>query len=205
MPLRLNSEKIIARGWIDFQEMDHVLAWMNKDTGSIFESGAANGRLFSYIHHFKPHWKYTALDVWDEKTHLLCDYAKEYSDPSNRSTYITRDMFKRNCPFATDIKSCIWEYETEEKFDVVSIGVVGSSWTYEEWDYVLEKHANMTKPGGITIGRNITSSKMYAQHIRDIVAKKYILKDDFTDIIKLKYDLSLDDPIIGSSFAYTKI
>jgi len=204
MPLHIKSKKI-ARGWIEIPEMDHVLAWMKKDTGSILETGAANGRLFSYLHHYKPNWKYTAVDTWDETTYLLRDYHKEYRDPTNRSSTITHDMFKKNCPFATDIKSCIWDFETKEKFDVVSIGAVGSSWTYEEWDYVLEKHANMTKPGGITIGRNITSSKHYAQYIQDIVAKKYLLKDDFTDIIKHKYDIESNGPTVISSYAYTKI
>lgn len=210
MTLNIKSNKVIARGWITSNEMDHVLAWMTKETGSIFESGSANGRLFSYLHHFKPHWKYTALDNWDGKTHLLHDYEKEYGDTDNISTYITHDMFKKNCPFATDIKQDFWEFDTDEKFDVVSIGAVGSSWSYEEWEYILEKSLDMTKPGGITIGRNYSSGKPYAQNIRDIVAKKYVIRSEYVDAILEKYDMHRkyqaipNDYVVGSSFAFSK-
>ena len=210
MPLHIKSDKVIARGWITFKEMDHVLGWMSKETGSIFESGAANGRLFSFLHHYKPKWKYTALDIWDGKTHLLHDYEKEYSDENNISTYITEDMFKKNCPYATAIKQEFWKFDTDEKFDVVSIGAVGSGWSYEDWEYILEKSLDMTKPGGITIGRNYSSSKPYAQFIRDIVAKKYVLRPEYIDVILEKYDMHRkyqpipNEYVVGSSFAFSK-
>tara|TARA_B100000989_G_scaffold289427_1_gene261297 strand:+ start:33551 stop:34219 length:669 start_codon:yes stop_codon:yes gene_type:complete len=221
MSIRIDSDKVAAKGWIEWPEIDHVLAWMQKETGTIFESGSANGRLFSYLHQIKPKWKYTALDLWDGKTHLLKKNAspgtdlkslvfdpvrKTYSHPSNVGEYITLDMFNKNCPFAKAVKQDIFEYETDEKFDVVSVGVVNSrDWTYEDWEYVLEKHIDMTKPGGITIGRNYSSKRPYAKQIRDIVAKKYVLHNDYVDDIKQKYNIPVtNDLILKSSFAYTR-
>ena len=80
MSIRIDSDKVAAKGWIEWPEIDHVLAWMQKETGTIFESGSANGRLFSYLHQIKPKWKYTALDLWVGKTH----FCLLYTSPSPR-------------------------------------------------------------------------------------------------------------------------
>ena len=108
------------------------------------------------------------------------------------------------------IKQDFWEFDTDEKFDVVSIGAVGSSWSYEDWECILEKSLDMTKPGGITIGRNYSSGKPYAQNIRDIVAKKYVIRSEYVDAILEKYDMHRkyqsipNDYVVGSSFAFSK-
>lgn len=190
MPLHIKSKNKIARGWITLPEMDFVLSYMKKDTGEIFESGSANGRLFSYLHGYKPNWKYTGLDVWDEKTWLLHNYEIPYHQKGNDSTMITKEMFVRNCPYADAIQDDILDWKTTKKFDVVSIGAVQSRhWSKDTWADVLELHLNMTKKDGVVIGRNYSSTKPGIAVIRDIIAENYVLREDYVEDLRIKHNL----------------
>ena len=147
----------ISEGWISLQEMEFVEKQMNTNTGTILEVGAANGRLFTYLYNNHPNWKYVAVDPWEqEKVRLQVDGNKGYFEPNNLKEVITIDMFKTHCPYAETHEMYFDEFNTDQKFDIISMGLVSNS---VDWKSAYIKAFNMLNDTGIIIGRNLTHKK----------------------------------------------
>lgn len=155
----------MIEGWIPVEEMDLVAAQMRSkgSTGSILEIGAAAGRLFDRVHDEFPEWRYVAVDPWEiEQVHLQIRWDRDYFEPGNLGEMISRKMFKTNCPYAEAHRSYFENWDTEEKFDVISIGLVGPT---VRWHEIYQKAARMLKDDGIIVGRNIEHKK-YGEFIQ---------------------------------------
>lgn len=156
---------MIAEGWISNEEMELVHYHMRRK-GSILEVGCAVGKLFSYLYSFHPNWKYTVVDPFEEElVYLQKDWNKGYFDEDNLGELVTRKLFEKNCPFA-HVNQCYFEnFETDEKFDIVSLGLVGSKVDYIE---CYKKAKKLLNPNGLIIGRNYNHKK-YGDVIKEAI------------------------------------
>jgi|TARA_R110000803_G_scaffold81003_1_gene146882 hypothetical protein len=162
----------ISEGWISLQEMEFVKNQITATTGNILEVGAANGRLFTYLHSSCPDWKYIAVDPWEqEDVRLQVDWDKGYFDPNNLKEVITIDMFKSNCPYAETHEMYFDKFESMHKYDIISMGLVSKS---IDWNSVYKKAFLMLKPNGVIIGRNLTH-KRYGPMIKEAIQGYKIL------------------------------
>lgn len=158
---------MIAEGWISIQEMDLVKKYMTPTT-SILEVGAANGRLFSYLYKDFPTADYYALDPWEqEKVRLQVDWDKGYFDKDNLKEVITKEMFVNNCPFSKTYEMYFDDFETDQKYDIVSMGLVSSN---VDWKSAYIKAFSLLKPNGIVIGRNYNHKK-YGPIIKNVITQ----------------------------------
>jgi|TARA_R110000822_G_scaffold18821_2_gene61756 hypothetical protein len=152
----------IAEGWINLPEIGFVLKQMTSPTGNILEVGAANGRLFSFLHHYKPKWKYTAIDPWEiEGQWLQVDWKKRYWDPGNAKKVITIDMFKSNCPYAETHQTYFENFDSTslaDTYDIISMGL-GSKTRSIDWKNDYNKAFSMLRPNGVIIGRDLTHNR----------------------------------------------
>lgn len=163
---------MIAEGWISIEEMELVAKYMVSNDGDILEVGAANGRLFSYLHPRFPGWRYVAVDPWEqEQVRLQLDWDKGYFEPNNLGSLITEEMFAKNCPFAETHKMYFERFETNQKFDVISMGLVGKN---VDWYSCYMKAEDLIKDGGYIIGRNMTHDR-YGDVIRLAVDGKQVV------------------------------
>lgn len=163
---------MIAEGWISLQEMDLVKKYM-KPYSSILEVGAANGRLFTYLYNDFPNADYHAVDPWEqEQVRLQVDWDKGYFDEDNLKEVITKEMFISHCPFAKTYEMYFDDFKTDQKYDIVSMGLVSSS---IDWKSAYIKASSLTKPNGLIIGRNYNHKK-YGPIIQDTI-KEYNLID----------------------------
>lgn len=167
---KLNYEKIVD-GWISYSEMEYVASFMhNRAAGNILEIGSAGGKLFSYLHQLFSQWKFVAVDPWeDEGLFFVYDYSKPYSDIENhRKEMITKSIFQKNCPYAHAYQCYFEDFETEEKFDLISIGANMSNL---DWNLIYKKAYNLLKDDGFLIGRNLYHPKQGARILE--VIKNY--------------------------------
>lgn len=158
----------MIQGWIPVDEMDLVAQQMRSkgNAGTILEIGAAAGRLFDYLHKEFPRWRYVAVDPWElEQVRLQIDWDRDYFEPGNLGELITRKMFTSNCPFSEAHRSYFEDWNTEEKFDVISMGLVGPR---IRWHDVYQKASKMLSPDGIIVARN-TGHKKYGEYIEQAV------------------------------------
>lgn len=156
---------MIAPGWIYQNEMDLHLKYMK---GSILEGGCAAGRLFSYLNQHCPNAEYVGVNTWtDDDVYLQKDWDKGYFDKGNLTELITKEMFISNCPYATAYDCKFEMFETDKKFDIVSIGQIGKNINWEE---TYKKAFSLCKDNGVVIGRNIEHKK-YGADIRQAINK----------------------------------
>jgi hypothetical protein len=167
-------------------------------TGSILEIGAAAGRLFDHLHKEFPNWRYGAVDPWEmEQVRLQIYWNKDYFEPGNLGELITKRMFTSNCPFAEANRSYFEDWNTEEKFDVVSMGLVGPK---VRWHDAYQKASRMLKEDGIIVGRN-AKHKKYGEYVEQAVRNLQYSEIDRVgesmallrnDIRYGSYDIALD-------------
>lgn len=163
----------LVDGWIHPREMEFVYQFMASDLGSILEVGSANGRLFSFLQPLKPNWSYHAVDPWErEGVRLQKDWKKGYFDQDNLGELVTMEMFKVNCPFADAHNAYFSEFETKERFDVISLGLIGNG---IDWQETYRKANSLLKTSGVIIGRNHNHYR-YGEMIR-AAASGYVLID----------------------------
>lgn len=145
-------------GWISLQEINFVLECMeNKTPGVILETGSANGRLFNYLFKFFPEWKYVAVDPWEkEEVRLQIDWNKDYFYPNNLGEIITKEMFIKNCPFAEIHQEYYENWQTCEKYDIISMGLVSKK---VDWNKAYKKAVSMLAEDGTLVARNLNHKK----------------------------------------------
>lgn len=144
----------LVDGWITLPEMKLVLDYMNfkQSDGNILEVGAASGRLFSFLYNYHPKWYYVAVDPWElDGARLQLDWNRGYFEPNNLGEPLTEQLFKNNCPYAITHKCYYEDYNTNEKYNIISLGLAGKQ---IDWNKVFEKASSMLKNGGFIIGRN---------------------------------------------------
>jgi hypothetical protein len=155
----------LTPGWIHEHGINLHLAYMGKKTGSILEAGSAAGRLFNYLHREKPKWKYTGVDDWDnEIVYLQADLAKDYFE-DELGERVTEKMFKHYCPFADAHNMRFEEYDTDELYDIVSIGQISKK---INWYETFTKAFKLCKDDGYVIGRN-SKHKVYGSIIEETI------------------------------------
>jgi len=158
---------VIAEGWITEIEIELVSKYMNKDSGSILEVGAANGRMFSYLYNLHPNWKYYAVDPWEqEQVRLQIDWNKDYFEKDNLKEIITKEMFVKNCPYAETYEMYFENFYSEQKFDIISLGLISKN---IDWTAVYDKAYNMLSTSGVIVGRNFNHKK-YGDDIKKAVS-----------------------------------
>lgn len=155
----------LTPGWIHEPGIDLHLDYMGKKTGSILEAGSAAGRLFNYLHREKPKWKYTGVDDWDnQKVYLQTDLEKGYFE-DELGERVTEKMFRYYCPFADAYNMRFEDYDTNELYDIVSLGQIAKN---IDWKETFTKAFQLCKDDGYVIGRNIKHS-YYGPLIQDAV------------------------------------
>lgn len=155
-------------GWISISEMELVAKQMQTkgSTGVILEVGAAAGRLFNFLYNSFPNWTYVAVDPWkQEKVRLQIDWAADYFAPGNLSDVITKDLFVSNCPFAIAYEEYFENWNTEQQFDIISMGLVSKK---INWITVYQHAATMLKDDGVIIARNLRH-KVYGEYINQAI------------------------------------
>ncbi len=155
-------------GWISVNEMGLVARQMQlkADTGIILEVGSAAGRLFDFLYTQFPYWTYVAVDPWEqEQVRLQIDWAADYFAPGNLSDVITKDLFVKNCPFAIAHETYFENWHTTQKFDIISMGLVGKK---INWMNVYQHAVSMLKPNGVIIARNL-KHKVYGEYINSAI------------------------------------
>lgn len=158
----------MVEGWITIPEMELVAKQMQLKgtTGLILEVGAAAGRLFDFLHNQFPYWTYVAVDPWaQEQVRLQIDWAADYFTPGNLSDVITKDLFVKNCPFATAHETYFENWDTDQKFDIISMGLVSKK---INWNTVYVHAKTMLKDDGVIIARNL-KHKIYGEYINHAV------------------------------------
>lgn len=158
----------MIEGWISIDEMDLVADQMRSrgPTGTLLEVGSAAGRLFSYLHKEFPDWRYVAVDPWEiEQVRLQIYWNRDYFEPGNLGELITKKMFTTNCPFAEAHRAYFEDWNTNERFDVISMGLVGPK---IRWHDVYQKASKLLKDDGIMVGRNI-NHKHYGEYIEQAI------------------------------------
>ena len=155
----------LAEGWIRKEEIDLVGKYM-KGTGSILEVGCAVGKLYTHLYQYNQDWHYAVVDPFeDEQVRLQKDWNIGYFDKDNLGELVTRDEFEKNCPYA-QVNQCYFEeYETDTKYDIISMGLVGKN---VDWNTSYKKAKSLLNPGGIIIGRNYNHSK-YGSAIKQAI------------------------------------
>ena len=146
-------------GWIKEESCEFHRKHMKNRTGKILEGGAFGGKLFSYLHPFYPEWEYYAVNAWTKhRTYIPENESKLYFEDSNYldrkskpENLMTLEKFKKYCPYATATDGEFEEYETEHKFDLISIGQIHNKINWTE-QYLCAK--KLLKTDGIIIGRN---------------------------------------------------
>lgn len=158
------KSKMLVDGWITLDQIKLVEKYMvNISHGNILEVGSAAGRLYSYLYEKFTDWNYVSVDPWEkEGVKLQLDWNKGYFEPNNLGELITEQMFKNNCPFATTHKLYYSEYQTNEKFNIISLGLIGSK---IDWPSTIEKSFNLLIEGGVIVGRNLSHPK-YGEAIK---------------------------------------
>ena len=158
----------LTPGWIHEPGIDLHMQYMESETGSILEAGSAAGRLFNYLHRQKPKWKYIGVDDWkNEIVYLQNDLDKGYFE-DELGARVTEEMFNYYCPFAQAYNMRFEDYNTDELYDIVSLGQTAKN---IDWNETFTKAFNLCKEGGYVIGRNIKHS-YYGPLIQDAV-KQY--------------------------------
>lgn len=158
----------MIEGWISIAEMDLVAAQMRRigQHGTILEIGSAAGRLFDHLHKEFPNWRYVAVDPWEiEQVHLQIYWNRDYFEPGNLGELITKRMFVKNCPYADPHRSYFENWETTERFNVISMGLVGPK---VRWHDVYQKAAKLLTPDGIVVARN-TKHKKYGEYVEQAI------------------------------------
>lgn len=158
----------MVEGWISIEEMELVATEMGKigDTGKILEVGAAAGRLFNFLYERFPNWEYVAVDPWQqENVNLQLDWDKSYFEPGNLGAVITKQMFESNCPFAITHECYFENWETTEKFDIISLGLVNKEIS---WFPVYKKSMSLLTEIGVIVGRNL-NNKSHSDRIDEII------------------------------------
>lgn len=164
---------MIAPGWISEDEMKLHLKYMTNDRGKILEGGCAAGRLFSYLIKQKPNWEYHGVNTWSEEiVYLQKDWNKGYFDKDNLSELITEKMFLEYCNFASTYDCKFEKFETNNKFDLISIGQISKN---IDWKLTYNKAFTMINKDGFVIGRNINHKK-YGDQIKEAI-KNYNIID----------------------------
>lgn len=180
---KLNHEKIVD-GWISYSEMEYVASFMhNRPDGNILEVGSAAEKLFSYLHQLFPQWKFVAVDPWEkEGVVFLNDYSKPYSDIENHTKEkITKSIFQKNCPYARAHQCYFEDFETEEKFDIISLGLIKSN---INWDFVYNKAYDLLNENGYLIGRNLYHPKQGLRISKALKKYNYIGEYNGSFVIK---------------------
>ncbi len=146
-------------GWLTKEDCEFHRKHMKKSTGKILEGGAFGGKLFSYLQPFFPEWEYHAVNAWTEhRTYIPFNDKLSYEvDPNylNRKSkpenLMTMEKFKKHCPYATATDGLFEKYQTEHKFDLISIGQVHDK---INWTQQYSHAASLLKPDGIIIARH---------------------------------------------------
>lgn len=149
----ISNEAPLLDGWVSREECELVSRWMKTETGNILETGSAVGRMFDYLYLKHRKWNYVSVDCLSQReVYIQLDYNKRYWDEGNRGARVTNKMLQNNIPFAKCYDMTFEEFETDMKFDVISMGMNNPS---VKWPLVYKKAFKMLKPGGVIIGRNI--------------------------------------------------
>lgn len=171
-------------GWVPEIEIKLILKYMNQagKLGNILEVGSSFGRVFNYLHYYKPDWNYVAVDPWEwDGTRLQLDWSKPYHTPGNTSDVITKDMFTTNCPFALANQSYFEDYKSNEKFDIISIGCMGKK---INWEIVYAKAYTMLADNGVIIGRDLYHSNRGTEIQESVKQYTIIDKQDNSFVIR---------------------
>ena len=155
-------------GWITEEDCEFHRKHMKNRTGKILEGGAFGGKLFSYLQPIFPEWEYHAVNSWTKhRTYIPFNDKLDYwDDPNvlnrNPKNIMTMEKFKKHCPYATATDGEFEKYETEHKFDLISIGQIHATinWT-EQYSHA----ASLLKPDGIIIARH-TELPLHIKGIR---------------------------------------
>ena len=149
----ISNEAPLLDGWISREECGLVSKWMKSDTGDILETGSAIGRLFDFLYSRHRQWNYVSVDPLHEReVYIQLDYNKRYWEDGNRGPRVTNKTLQNNIPFAEHHACDFEEFETDKKFDVISMGMNNPN---VNWPSVYKKAFTLLKPGGVIIGRNI--------------------------------------------------
>lgn len=190
----------MIEGWISVDEMELVARQMARigDTGSILEIGAAAGRLFNYLHARFPGWKYVAVDPWEiEQVRLQIYWNKDYFEPGNLGELITKKMFTTNCPYAEAHRAYFEDWDADQKFNLISMGLVGPK---VRWHDVYQKASKMLEKDGVIVARNLNHKK-YGEYVEQAVRNLQYIEIDRSgesvavlrnDIIYGSHDIELD-------------
>lgn len=167
----------MVEGWISVEEMELVAAEMNKigSTGKILEVGAAAGRLFNFLYERFPDWEYVAVDPWkQENVKLQLDWNKGYFELDNLGEVITKQMFQSNCPFAITHECYFEDWETAEKFDVISLGLINKTIS---WFSTYKKSMSLLTETGVIVGRNL-NNKLHTNRIDEVITNLRFIRHD---------------------------
>ena len=153
-------------GWICEEEMEFVAEQMISfgPTGKILEIGSATGRLFDYLYEQLPNWEYTAVDPWKEDVRLQLDWNIGYTEAKAKGKLgevITKQMFETNCPFAQAHQEYFEDFETDERYDVISVGCISDKINYSE---IYSKAKQFLEPNGVIVARDLQQKKHNAMH-----------------------------------------
>jgi hypothetical protein len=173
---------MLVPGWIYESEMNLHLKYMTNNSGKILEGGCASGRLFSFLYPKKPNWKFYGVNTWtEENVYLQKDWNQGYFEPGNLTELITKKMFDNNCPYAKSFDIRFENFNTEELFDVISIGQISKNINWEE---TYKKAFQLLNFDGVVIGRNIDHKK-YGNLIQSAI-KNYKIIDRSKQAFVLK-------------------
>ena len=147
-----DNQAPLLDGWISREECELVSRWMLPETGNILETGSAFGRLFDYLYWKHPNWNYVSVDPLSEReVYKQLDKSIRYFDNGNRGYRATHEGLKQNIPFATCYDMPFEDFETDMKFDVISMGMNNPE---IRWKDVYKKAFSMLKDDGYIVGRN---------------------------------------------------
>lgn len=160
-------------GWITKAECEFHRKYMKNSTGKILEGGAFGGKLFGYLQPIFKEWEYHAVNAWTEHpTYIPANEKLTYFlDPNVKShlpeNIMTLEKFKKYCPYAIATDGLFETYETENKFDLISIGQVHTLIDMKEQ---YRCAAKLLKPDGIIIARNL-QIKRHTKNIHKAIKK----------------------------------
>ena len=162
-------------GWINKEGIDLHLQYMKNEYGKILEGGSAAGKLFYHLHQIKPKWEYYAVNTWtDDEVYLQKNWSANYFDKDNLGEQVTVELFTKHCPFAEYYDIKFEDFESNEKFDIISIGQIGCD---VDWVKTFEKAYTYLNVGGVIVGRNYNHYK-YGNEIQQAIAQFDVVEID---------------------------
>lgn len=178
-----DNQAPLLHGWIRRDECELVSKWMKPEVGNILETGSAFGRLFDFLYWKHPNWNYVSVDPLSKReVYIQLDHSKRYFDNGNRGARATHEDLKKAIPFATCYDMPFEDFETDMKFDVISMGMNNPE---VRWKDVYKKAFSMLKDDGYIVGRNIVQKPDFrgAQCPRKAMRKYEVLDVAFGSFV----------------------